>query len=299
MGIRILSPEEIKTGHQHQALALLFPNYQHLYSQRVARLLELAKANPLGNYLEFVAQLVKAQQLALEKYPLKSIPSLSQQQLAYQPFNCQKWQRDNHWLAILRIILAEIKSDTNETLQGTIDWLSKASDTELNNLADLLLAEEISAVGTNKALFIWSALMVYWRQLTQHIPHTGLMESACSLHRCPICNAPPVASVVLMGDALGLRYLHCSLCETEWNMVRAKCSNCENMAHLAYFMEQDQASVRAETCDDCQSYLKIFYQEKCPDLEILADDLASVELDVQLNETGYGRTGFNPYLITE
>ncbi len=46
--------------------------------------------------------------------------------------------------------------------------------------------------------------------------------------------------------------------------MRVKCSNCE------------QAAVKAESYGDCGTYLKILYQEKDPQVEAVADDLASL-----------------------
>jgi FdhE protein len=53
------------------------------------------------------------------------------------------------------------------------------------------------------------------------------------------------------------------------------------------------AARRAEACDECKSYLKIFYQEKDPAVDPVADDLASLALDVLVDERGYGRSGPN------
>jgi FdhE protein len=56
----------------------------------------------------------------------------------------------------------------------------------------------------------------------------------------------------------GLRYLHCNLCETEWHVVRVKCSNCEQSRDLHYWsLDNEQAAVKAESCGDCGTYLKI------------------------------------------
>jgi formate dehydrogenase accessory protein FdhE len=48
----------------------------------------------------------------------------------------------------------------------------------------------------------------------------------------------PVASIVHQGNEAGLRYLHCSLCESEWHLVRAKCSNCEATRDIGYWSLQ-------------------------------------------------------------
>jgi FdhE protein len=53
------------------------------------------------------------------------------------------------------------------------------------------------------------------------------------------------------------------------------------------------AAMRAETCDECKSYLKILYQEQAPDGDPVADDLATLALDMLVDEAGYSRAGPN------
>jgi len=119
------------------------------------------------------------------------------------------------------------------------------------------------------------------------------------------------------GQSQGYRYLQCSLCASEWHMVRVKCSCCEQNGKIAYqglgaAEASDAAGVeavppvnkandpsrfaRAETCDDCHCYRKIFNQEHDYDVEPLADDLASLTLDVLVCEAGYARASVNPLL---
>jgi FdhE protein len=134
---------------------------------------------------------------------------------------------------------------------------------------------------------------------------------------CPVCGSHPVASVIRIGgQAQGYRYLHCGICASEWHMVRVKCSCCGKNARIAYqgltpsgadagesaaqapaSKAQDPSRVaRAETCDDCHSYRKIFNQEHDFMVEPLADDLASLALDVLVTEAGYARGSVNPLL---
>ncbi len=300
MSIKILSPEEIKAGHKFQQPVLLFPHLTNLYNHRRERLMQLAESHPLKDYLLFVAKLVAAQQKALREFPLTEKLDLTPEQLAHYPLDARIWKRDAIWLDIFKYILAEVKVDANETLLTTIEGLEKTSDKELNELADKLLQEDFSAVSSDKAVFIWAALMVYWRLLANGIPHSAIMESGQNLTHCPVCHAAPTASIVHMGSEQGLRYLHCSLCETEWNVVRVKCTNCDHTGKISYFMfDKEFAPIRTETCDDCKSYLKIFYQEKDPHLDVLADDLASIFLDMKTDEKGYARSGLNPYLFMD
>lgn len=99
----------------------------------------------------------------------------------------------------------------------------------------------------------------------------------------------PVASVIHMGTTNGLRYLHCNLCESEWHVVRVKCTNCEQTRDLNYWsLDSENAAVKAESCGDCGTYLKMVYQEKDPKVEPVADDLATLVLDAKWKKKASG-----------
>jgi len=100
------------------------------------------------------------------------------------------------------------------------------------------------------------------------------------------------------GAENGLRYLHCTLCNSEWHVVRAKCSNCDNTRDIAcYHLEGKDRLVQAESCPECQTYLKVIHQEKDPQADPVADDLATLTLDLLMDEAGFARSGINWYLI--
>ena len=80
-------------------------------------------------------------------------------------------------------------------------------------------------------------------------------------------------------------------------MVRVKCSHCEDTRSVAYHhLEGASEAIKAESCDACHSYRKIFYQEKDLEVDAVADDLASLTLDVLMGEAGYVRASANPLL---
>ena len=112
---------------------------------------------------------------------------------------------------------------------------------------------------------------------------------------CPVCGSYPVASVVRIGGAQqGLRYLVCSLCASEWHMVRVKCSACGSTRGISYLgIEGAGHAVKAECCDECRTYLKIFYLEQDTTLVPAADDLATLALDMLVDQQGYNRLGPN------
>ncbi|HBO39449.1 MAG TPA: formate dehydrogenase accessory protein FdhE, partial [Pasteurellaceae bacterium] len=241
MSIRIIPEEEIKqaAGSFHNP-PLLFSNPKNLYQHRAKRLRELAKAHPLADYLLFVADIVDSQARILQQHPIPQDPrlaknNLSQPLLAEHPLSAQTWSRHPVWRELLTILLTDMKDKANEQSLQTIEWLEKTSDSELERLADKLLRQDFSQISSDKAVFIWAALSLYWLQLTQQIPHRSIAESSDNLHVCPVCASAPTASVIHLGSTQGLRYLHCSLCESEWNVVRAKCTNCDQSQHIDYW----------------------------------------------------------------
>ena len=46
------------------------------------------------------------------------------------------------------------------------------------------------------------------------------------------------------------------------------------------------------------SYLKILYQEKAPESDPVADDLATLALDMLVDEAGYSRAGPNLLFVS-
>jgi FdhE protein len=116
---------------------------------------------------------------------------------------------------------------------------------------------------------------------------------------CPACGAPPVSSMVVGWQrAHGTRFCACSLCGTLWNYVRIKCTLCAATGGIAYQeIANGAGTIKAETCESCKCYVKILHQHKNPALEPIADDVASLALDILMREYGYRRGGFNPFLL--
>ena len=142
-----------------------------------------------------------------------------------------------------------------------------------------------------------AALQVAWTDLASRVTPTDV-PYLDQPGLCPVCGTHPVASVVRVGGQYqGYRFLQCGLCTTEWHMVRTKCSHCDSTKGIAYHgIEGGSEAIKAESCDECKTYRKIGYQEKDYEFEPLADDLASLTLDLLMNEAGYQRSSPNPLL---
>jgi FdhE protein len=304
MSIRIIPQDQLEKSDKRTAEVippLLFPRLKNLYNRRAARLRELAENNPLGDYLRFAALIAHAQEVVLYDHPLEMDLTARIKAAAEQgkpPLDIHVLPRDSHWQKLLQSLIAELKPEMSGPALAVIENLEKASAQELEAMASALFSADFSAVSSDKAPFIWAALSLYWAQMASLIPGKARAEYGEARQFCPVCGSIPVSSMVHIGSSQGLRYLHCNLCETEWHVVRIKCSNCEQTRDLHYWsLESEQAAIKTESCGDCGTYLKILYQETDPNVEAVADDLASLVLDARMEQEGFARSSINPFLF--
>ncbi|WP_442801763.1 formate dehydrogenase accessory protein FdhE [Serratia rubidaea] len=306
MSIRIVPKEQLgaqrEKPHTAEAIPpLLFANLKSLYTRRAERLRQLAADHPLGDYLHFAAGIAEAQQHALHDHPLQLDLSDALRQGAERgkpPLDLSVYPRSAHWRTLLTALIAELRPQAPQHVLAVLDNLEKVAEQELEQMATALLNREFAQVGSENAPFIWAALSLYWAQMASQIPGKARAEYGEHRQFCPVCGSIPVSSMVHIGTVNGLRYLHCNLCESEWHVVRVKCSNCEQTRDLNYWsLDSEQAAVKAESCGDCGTYMKILYQEKDPQVEAVADDLASLILDAKMEDEGFARSSINPFLF--
>lgn len=306
MSIRIVPKEQLGAEREKSTTAetippLLFANLKSLYLRRAERLRQLADGHPLGDYLQFAAHLAEAQHKVQYDHPLTldlSVELAEGYTSGKPPLDIHLFPRTAHWQHLLTALIAEVRPSVNEQIAVVLDNLEKLSSTQLESMAASLLNNEFSQVNNSDSPFIWAALSLYWAQMASQIPGKARAEYGEHRQFCPVCGSMPVSSVVHLGTINGLRYLHCNLCESEWHVVRVKCSNCEQTRDLNYWsLESEQAAIKAESCGDCGTYMKILYQEKDPKVEAIADDLASLILDAKMEEEGFARSSINPFLF--
>ena len=175
--------------------------------------------------------------------------------------------------------------------------LGAASEAELEALADRFLGSDVAAADAAKAVFVAAALQVAWTRMAALIDKADLGSSAVDSGQCPVCGSPPVAGIVSPGGTkFGHRHLHCSLCATAWRYVRARCVHCGSTEKISSRQIAGTSYLRAECCENCHGYSKVFYLEKAKPLEPMADDLASLGLDLMVGEEGYARAP-NPFVL--
>ncbi|MDR3437568.1 formate dehydrogenase accessory protein FdhE [Telmatospirillum sp.] len=257
---------------------LLLPDPTTLFSHRAKRLRQLAQGHAMGAWLSFIADIADAQNdlaVALVENPPQ-----------------RQWRRD------LEALSGRLRDKLPLAALPAVESLLGQDEGRLVALADRLMSFAPTAEDLPAAPIAMAALQLAWTRHAAAIDPTAFAVSATAA-RCPVCGAPPVAGVIHVGMASGrLRYLHCGLCQTAWHHIRAACVACGDGKDVSYrLIEGRDDGVRAETCDACKSYLKLLLVEKAPDLDPLADDLASVGLDILVGEEGYRRFGANPFLL--
>jgi FdhE protein len=214
------------------------------------------------------------------------------------PLAADGWRRDPIWRALARTLATEVAAEAPQPAQAVMDRIAAGDDDWLEAQAAALLALDLERVDIAASTVIGAALQVYWVKLARGLDAAQIARQGTP-RLCPVCGSHPVASVVHMGgtdDAL--RYLVCSLCASHWYLERVKCSNCGNARDLGYHaVENPKSAIRAESCPECHSYLKVLYRNLLPDLDPTADDLASLALDWLVSEEGFARSGVNLMLL--
>lgn len=302
---RILDPGEIQALDPSAIPRIRLPERATHFAARAARLRKLADHNPIGGYVRLMAALVDAQQKALERLnaQMPSRDAIANAQRHSMPIlPALSGERDSQWRDVLRQLTDRVEAAGAVTppLAKVLDTLRAMSNAELDAQADALLAQRYAEIAPATAPFIMAALQVVWTDLASRLDAADV-PYVDAPGVCPVCGVPPVASIVRVGGAYqGYRYTQCSLCGTEAHVVRVKCTNCDSTKGIAYHgIDGGDPALKAESCDECHTYRKIGYLEKDIDFEPLADDLASLTLDLLMSDAGYRRASPNPLLWPE
>jgi len=294
--------EDGSIGRVDQAPRVVLPAGVPLFADRAARFKQLAAKHPIGEYLQLMARIALAQENAFDERAAARVdPAVLEQSRQYgmPPLSAQSHLRAPQWREDLRQIVGAMRMGASEALATSLATLAALDQTSVEALADRVLAGVTLDADAASVPFVGAALQVYFTRLAASLAPADV-EHCDVATVCPVCGSRPVASVVRIGGARqSLRYAHCALCGSEWNFVRVQCTCCESDKGVHYLSLESagqaatNAVVKAEACDECKTYLKILNQERDPHVDPYADDLATLALDVLVDEQGFARSGPN------
>ncbi|MFB2759945.1 formate dehydrogenase accessory protein FdhE [Shewanella xiamenensis] len=267
-----------------------------VYHRRAQRLLSLAKDSPLADYFELCRRVVAIQARLAAEADFGQLLAWGKDEAI--PLSHLGLEADSYWQGLLQQLLSDLLPQVDEDMARVLRLLMQQSPEQLTSWGSALRQGHMSEVPARFSLFIWAAMGVYWSHWAPMVIKRIDQRKVVQQNLCPICGSHPVASVIVDQPRAGLRYLHCSLCESEWHYIRAHCTSCgQDKGTTLWSFDDTQAQVRIESCDECHGYTKMLFVEKSPLMDVAADDLATLMLDSELNAKGFGATTVNPLLL--
>lgn len=296
-----VTPDPTAIGDISSPPFALLPDPISLFARRAERLRHLAQASPLKPYLSFIAGLTDAQVEAQHGLPAPQQASTETMRRACA-FSMPLIDRDE---AAGDATLKETFDrlfDAAESLakpdlaMQALTKVMHADDSERRTMMNAIFSGALPAEAIAEHIYIWAGLQVHLARLASVLDVSSVKPIADGV--CPVCGSQPVSTMVVgWTGSHGARFCVCSLCSTLWHYVRIKCVLCGSTKGVG-FQEVDGGDgvIKAETCDECKSWVKILYQQKGPSVDPVADDVASLGLDMLMREGPYRRGGFAPLL---
>jgi len=297
-----LQPDPSLIGGVPKAPFALLPEPVKLFQERAKRLAFLAESSDLAPYLSFLAEIARLQaRLSVTLPPIEPIAARRQKDIAdvaMPPIDRAALAKD---AALATTFAAFIEGaagiDMPQPARLALDAVRDASVDDRAWLLANVLADVIPEGSAAPHLFAAGAVQVHATRLAAALDVELL--GPVGIGTCPSCGGRPATSSVLGEQGKeNARYAFCATCATQWNEVRVKCLCCGSTKGISYrSAETHEATVKAEVCKQCHSWVKILYRVKNASLDPIADDIGSLGLDILMKETEFRRGAFNPFLV--
>lgn len=281
------------------------PRPSNLFKRRAERLRALAAVHEIGGYLAMVADICALQhEIAVGNLALPTLPDGTTMEAARNgampPLAAMVPVGDAAFRATLDAMAAGISNADDawpEPAREAAIVMRELDEASLAQALDNIAADTVPPGEIAAHALIAAAAEVYYARAAALLDASVLQPVADGV--CPACGAGPIASdVVGRPNAQSTRFCTCSRCATEWNVVRVKCVRCGSTGGIRYLaLEGRPDTIKGETCDRCHGYVKIFSSIKDSSIEPMADDVASLGLDLKLIGAGWKRLGRNSFLM--
>lgn len=297
-----LQPDPSLIGGVPKPPLAVLPEPVKLFQARARRFAFLAETSELAPYLTFLAELARLQaRLAATLPPVTPVTperTDAAAQAGMPPIDRAALATDAGLAAALEAFaLGAAELEMPEPARLALDAVRAADADDRRWLLTNILSDRIPEDSAAPHLFVAAAAQVHLARLAATLDAEALVPVHVGI--CPACGGRPVTSSVMGAQGIeNVRYAACAACATQWNEVRVKCLCCGSTKGISYrSVETVEATVKAEVCRECKSWVKIFYQVKNPSLDPVADDVGSLGLDILMKDTSFRRGGFNPCLV--
>jgi len=294
--------DPVQIGNIAEPPFVRLPDPKTLFAARGSRFRALSQGHALAPYLRFLASLSDIQHRLQDGLAEPDMPAPDARGRAREfgmpPLDRGRFTADAAFDLTLDRLLAQTRDiDMPEPAHAALLRTIGAEPLMRDAMVGAVLADSIPVEALADHLFIAAALQVHFARQAARLEAQRLVAVGDGV--CPACGAPPVASLVVgWPGAENSRFCACSLCSTLWNYVRVKCTLCGSTKGITYRqVEGSDGHVRAEICDTCRGYVKMLQQHQHPALDPVADDVASLALDLLVRELGYRRGAVNPFLL--
>jgi FdhE protein len=298
----VIQPDPTAIGDVSTPPFAVLPDAFNLFTTRARRLRELSASSGMAPYMDFLAGLNEAQAAILPGLPEPEPPDAEAlaraREFAMPPLDRTRFALDEAVEATLDALFDAARAvPMPETAANALGRVARADAIARTEMVSNVLGHAIPVEALAEHVYVAAALQVHFARLASRLDASQLVSVGDGL--CPACGGPPVASLIVeWPTAHGSRFCACALCGTLWNYVRIRCTSCGSTKGIGYQeIEGGQGTIKAETCDECRTYVKVLHQHKDTGIEPLADDVASLALDLLMREGPYRRAAFNPFLL--
>lgn len=291
-----LQPDPSVIGGVPQAVFALTPQLPHLFQNRAKRFAFLAETSELAPYLAFLADMTRLQaRLSVQLPPVATVPPA--RAAGMPPIDRAALAGDPALHDTLSALCAGATAlDMPDAARLALQAVTSAGQDDRGWLLTNILSGTIPDDSIAPHLFAAAAVELHLARMAATLDATLLAPVGTGV--CPACGGRPATSSVTGDHGVeNTRYACCGSCATRWNEVRVKCLCCGSTKGLTYrSAETHDATVKAECCGECESWVKILYQVRNHSLDPVADDVGSLGLDLLMRDTRFRRAGFNPWL---
>lgn len=294
--------EPMSIGEVATPTYAVLPDPERVFAIRAQRFAALAPGHQLEGYLRLLAAVAQTQGAILRGLPPLAGPDAAQltraREHAMPPIPIAGLALDAVADATFAALLDGLQSHPDAATAGDVLEAVRAAPTgERRAMMQAILDDAVPEDAIAAHVLAAAALQVHLARSVATLDAASLQKIAPGA--CPACGGRPVASAVVnWPGAANTRYCTCSMCATQWNVARVTCLTCGAEKDIVYnSLEGAPDAVKAETCGGCGTYVKILYQTADPALDPVADDVATLGLDLLLREQGVTRASANAFLI--